>query len=213
MDMLFISPTLRARLAFVCNYSHIAGPGRLSFVLHKLADLWVALSLLGVNAILSFLQEQRASAAVAALRRRMRVTARVRRDGAWQAIVARELVRGDLVRIRSGDFVPADLRLCNREICGEQESHDCERYAKERCEPRHRQLRNVLGRKRAHVRMVIPKGAQDARRAEGNESDAQCAGRPVKAFAFCCGCARGGDQLQEQAETRDHKPQRHQSEP
>lgn len=34
-----------------------------SFILHKWTDLWVVLSLLAVNAVLSFLQEQRASAA------------------------------------------------------------------------------------------------------------------------------------------------------
>jgi H+-transporting ATPase len=64
----------------------------LSFILHNWADLWVALSLLVVNAVLSFLQEQRASAAVSALRHRLQVTARVLRDGAWQAIPAPNLI-------------------------------------------------------------------------------------------------------------------------
>jgi H+-transporting ATPase len=88
----------------------------LSFVLHKAADLWVALSLLVVNAVLGFLQEQHASAAIEALRRRLQVTARVLRDGTWQAISARELVRGDVVRVRTGDFVPADLRILDGEL-------------------------------------------------------------------------------------------------
>ncbi|WP_292936583.1 plasma-membrane proton-efflux P-type ATPase [Noviherbaspirillum sp.] len=83
----------------------------LSFVLHKQADLLVAVLLLIVNAILSFLQEQRASAAVTALRRQLNVTARVLRDGTWQTAAARTLVIGDIVRIRAGDFVPADLQL------------------------------------------------------------------------------------------------------
>ena len=88
----------------------------LSLVLHKFADLWVALSLLVLNAALSFLQEQRASAAVAALRRRMHVTARVLRDGTWRPVAARELVVGDIARVRAGDFVPADLRLLEGEL-------------------------------------------------------------------------------------------------
>ncbi|HSQ82369.1 MAG TPA: plasma-membrane proton-efflux P-type ATPase [Casimicrobiaceae bacterium] len=83
----------------------------LSFILHKEADLAVALALLVVNAILSFLEEQKASAAVAALRRKLDVTARVLRDGAWNALPARMLVRGDVVRIRAGDFVPADVQV------------------------------------------------------------------------------------------------------
>jgi H+-transporting ATPase len=83
----------------------------LSIALNKRADFWIAVALLVVNAFLSFLQEQRASAALTALRSRLRVTARVLRDGAWQAIPARDLVRGDIVRVRSGDFVPADLQI------------------------------------------------------------------------------------------------------
>jgi H+-transporting ATPase len=85
----------------------------LSFVLHKHADLVVALGLLIVNAVLSFVQEQRASAAVAALRQELRVSARVLRDGTWSTIPARELVVGDMVRVRAGDFVPADLELAD----------------------------------------------------------------------------------------------------
>jgi H+-transporting ATPase len=88
----------------------------LSFFLHKYADFAVALGLLLVNAVLSFLQEQRASAAVAALRRRLQVTARALRDGAWQPLPARELVAGDIVRVRAGDFVPADGQVLDGEL-------------------------------------------------------------------------------------------------
>ena len=83
----------------------------LSFALGKRADFWIAVALLVVNAVLSFVQEQRASAAVTALRSRLRVTARVLRDGSWQGASARDLVRGDIVRLRSGDFVPADVQV------------------------------------------------------------------------------------------------------
>jgi H+-transporting ATPase len=83
----------------------------LSFFLHKHADVWVAVSLLVANAILGFFQEQRASAAVKALRSKLQVSARVLRDRSWQAVPARELVTGDVVRVRTGDFVPADVQL------------------------------------------------------------------------------------------------------
>lgn len=85
--------------------------GGLSFLLHKRADFWIAFALLVVNAVLGFVQEERASAAVSALRRRLEVTARVLRDGMWKGIPARELVTGDVVRVRGGDFVPADVRV------------------------------------------------------------------------------------------------------
>jgi H+-transporting ATPase len=83
----------------------------LSIFLHKYADVWVALSLLVGNAVLSFFQEQRASTAVTLLRSKLQITARVLRERAWLALPARELVAGDVVRVRSGDFVPADIQL------------------------------------------------------------------------------------------------------
>ncbi len=88
----------------------------LSFLLHKYSDFGVAFALLIVNAILSFLQEQHASTAVAVLRRQLKVTSRVLRDGSWQPLPARELVPGDVVRLRTGDFVPADLQILDGEV-------------------------------------------------------------------------------------------------
>jgi H+-transporting ATPase len=83
----------------------------LSFILHKRADLWVALSLLVVNAVLSFVQEQHASRAVTALRAQLQVIGRALRDGLWQTLPARALVPGDVIRVRAGDFVPADVQI------------------------------------------------------------------------------------------------------
>ncbi|MDX9821230.1 MAG: plasma-membrane proton-efflux P-type ATPase [Syntrophales bacterium] len=83
----------------------------LSAVLRKYSDLAVVGALLVVNAVLSFVQEQRAAGAVETLRRRLQVNARVLRDAKWQAIPARELVPGDIVRLRPGDIVPADVKL------------------------------------------------------------------------------------------------------
>jgi H+-transporting ATPase len=83
----------------------------LSVVLGKYADLVVVSALLIVNAILSFMQERRAAGVVEALRRRLQVSARVRRDASWQVIPARELVPGDIIRVRSGDIIPADVKL------------------------------------------------------------------------------------------------------
>jgi plasma-membrane proton-efflux P-type ATPase len=88
----------------------------MSVILQKWSDLSVALALLVVNAILSFLQEHRAAAAVAALRRRLQVSARVLRDRVWEPIPAQGLVPGDVVRVRSGDFVPADAQIIEGEL-------------------------------------------------------------------------------------------------
>jgi len=83
----------------------------LSAVLKNYSDLAVVGALLVVNAVLSFMQEHRADGVVEALRRRLQVSARVQRDSSWQVIPARELVPGDIVRLRSGDIIPADMKL------------------------------------------------------------------------------------------------------
>ena len=83
----------------------------LSAVLGNYSDLVVVSTLLVINAVLSFMQEHRAAGVVEALRRRLQVNARVLRDSSWKVIVARELVPGDILRLRSGDIIPADVKL------------------------------------------------------------------------------------------------------
>ena len=83
----------------------------LSAILRNYADLVIVSALLVINAVLSFTQEHRAAGVVETLRRRLQVSARVRRDSTWQVIPARELVPGDIVRVRPGDIIPADVKL------------------------------------------------------------------------------------------------------
>ena len=83
----------------------------LSAVLGNYSDLAVVGVLLVVNAVLGFMQEHRAEGVVEALRKQLQVSARVHRDSSWQVIPARELVPGDIVRVRSGDVIPADVKL------------------------------------------------------------------------------------------------------
>jgi plasma-membrane proton-efflux P-type ATPase len=83
----------------------------LSAALGKYSDLVVVGALLVINAVLGFMQERRAAGVVAALRKRLQVNARVLRDSSWQVIPARDLVPGDIVRVRPGDIIPADVKL------------------------------------------------------------------------------------------------------
>jgi plasma-membrane proton-efflux P-type ATPase len=83
----------------------------LSAVLRKYPDLAVVSTLLVVNAMVSFMQERRAAGVVETLRRRLQVSARVLREARWQVVPARELVPGDIVRVRPGDIIPADVKL------------------------------------------------------------------------------------------------------
>jgi magnesium-transporting ATPase (P-type) len=83
----------------------------LSAVLGKHPDLAVAGALLVVNAVLGYVQERRAAGVVEALRKRLQVNARVLRETTWQVLPSRELVPEDIVRLRPGDIVPADVKL------------------------------------------------------------------------------------------------------
>ena len=72
------------------------------------------------NALLGFSQETRAQRALALLHQRLAIQARVRRDGRWQVLPAAELVPEDVVHLRMGDVVPADLRLTDGHLLVDQ---------------------------------------------------------------------------------------------
>jgi H+-transporting ATPase len=84
-------------------------------VLSAIVQHWVDLSIIAVllvfNAAVGFWQEYQAANAVAALKKQLALRARVKRDGKWKEIDARALVPGDLVRLRLGDIIPADVKL------------------------------------------------------------------------------------------------------
>jgi H+-transporting ATPase len=83
----------------------------LSAVVRHWPDFGIILALLVVNAIVGFWEEYQAGNTIAALKKKLATLARVKRDGAWTTIPARELVAGDVIRVRMGDIVPADARL------------------------------------------------------------------------------------------------------
>jgi len=90
--------------------------------LGKHLEFYLILGLLFFNAILGFFQEDRANAALQLLKQRLQIKARVKRDGEWQVVPAREVVPGDVIRLRSGDFVPADARLAEGSLEVDQSS-------------------------------------------------------------------------------------------
>ncbi|MGB5011583.1 MAG: plasma-membrane proton-efflux P-type ATPase, partial [Candidatus Dechloromonas phosphoritropha] len=74
-------------------------------------DFAIIGSLLLFNAALEFWQDRKASSALAALKAGLAPEATVLRDGKWSTVQASTLVPGDIVKIRLGAIVPADLRL------------------------------------------------------------------------------------------------------
>ncbi|MCL5433932.1 MAG: plasma-membrane proton-efflux P-type ATPase [Candidatus Marsarchaeota archaeon] len=87
----------------------------LSYLLNHMRDFYIVIALLIFNAIVSFIEEYKADKSIDALKQRLSQHARVIRDKVWQMIPARELVPGDIIRIRMGDIVPADAKIINSE--------------------------------------------------------------------------------------------------
>ena len=83
----------------------------LSAVARHWPDFGIILVLLLANAVVGFWEEHQAGNAIAALKATLAIKARVKRDGKWVNPAARELVPGDVIRVRLGDIVPADARL------------------------------------------------------------------------------------------------------
>ncbi len=83
----------------------------LSGVVQHWPDFFIILILLVANALVGFWEERQAGNAIAALKAKLAIKARVKRDGRWVNPAARDLVPGDVIRIRLGDIVPADARL------------------------------------------------------------------------------------------------------
>jgi H+-transporting ATPase len=83
----------------------------LSALVRKWDDFIIIAVMLLVNAGLDFFQEHRALNALKALKQRMTAEIIVMRDGHFKTIPARELVPGDIVKLRIGNIVPADVQL------------------------------------------------------------------------------------------------------
>jgi len=104
----------------------------LEWVLGKNVEAITIAALLLLNAIMGFLQEERANAAIELLKQELRINARVKRDGKWSLLPAKELVPGDILRLRAGDIVPADARVVEGAIDVDQSALTGESLAVER---------------------------------------------------------------------------------
>ena len=107
-----------------------------TIVLGEFIQAAVIVVLLFFNAGMSIWREGKARAAMAALKQRLTIQSRVKREGKWLSIPARELVPGDLLRIRVGDLLPADIKIVEGSLGLDQsmltgESGVVDRYAGE----------------------------------------------------------------------------------
>ncbi len=84
----------------------IEGAVILSALVGHWADFGIILVLLIMNAVVGFWEEYQAAGAIAALKARLALRARVKRGGVWTTVPARELVPGDLIRVRRATSCP-----------------------------------------------------------------------------------------------------------
>ena len=88
----------------------------LQLSLGKKNEAIVTMCLLIFNAVVGFIQEKRAQSALSLLRKKLQIKARVLRDQTWVLIDAQEIVSDDLIRVRMGDFISADIKLVEGNI-------------------------------------------------------------------------------------------------
>ena len=92
----------------------------LSFLLQKYIDVYLIGGLMLFNAIIGFIQESKAAKTVKALKQSLQVLVRVLRNTKWQQVLASQLVPGDIIRVRTGDFMTADAKIIDGEAGADQ---------------------------------------------------------------------------------------------
>lgn len=92
----------------------------LQLLLGKVAEAIIIALLILFNAVFSTIQAKRSSDALALLRQQLKLTARVHRDGAWTVLPSDQLVPGDIIHIRMGDLLPADVKLFDGDLLIDQ---------------------------------------------------------------------------------------------
>ena len=94
----------------------------LSAAVQHWEDFAIIMIMLLINAAVGFWEEFKADNAIAALKKTLALKARVLRDGTWRSIAAREVVPGDIVLVRLGNIIPADVTLVEGEYLSVDQS-------------------------------------------------------------------------------------------
>lgn len=91
-----------------------------SFLLHNYVNVYLIGGLMLFNAIIGFIQELKAARTIKALQKSLQVFVRVLRNATWIQVSGNQLVPGDIIRIRTGDFITADAKLINGNVSADQ---------------------------------------------------------------------------------------------
>ncbi|WXG43587.1 MAG: plasma-membrane proton-efflux P-type ATPase [Promethearchaeati archaeon SRVP18_Atabeyarchaeia-1] len=93
-----------------------------SFLLNQVFTLYLVVGLLVLNAAIGSSEESRSGKAVELLRKKLYVNSRILRDGEWALKPSREIVPGDIILVRIGDIIPADVKLVEGRILVDESS-------------------------------------------------------------------------------------------
>lgn len=123
-------PEVRGRgpvLRFLMHFHNVLiyvllGAAVVTATLQHWVDTGVILAVVMANAVIGFVQEGKAEAAMAAIRQMLALRAAVLRDGQRLTVDGAEIVPGDIVLLEAGDKVPADLRVLEARGLAAQEA-------------------------------------------------------------------------------------------
>jgi H+-transporting ATPase len=92
----------------------------LSVVLKHYLEAGIIFALLTINTVIGQIQSRGSQKALAALKKRLAINARVLRDGNWSTKESREIVPGDIISVGLGDIVPADAKIISGDLSIDQ---------------------------------------------------------------------------------------------
>jgi len=92
----------------------------LTIVLQHYVESVIIFVLLTINAVIGYFQSQNSQKAVEILKRKLKIYAKVLRDGKWVLLEAKEIVPGDVITIKLGDLVPADVVIISGEVSADE---------------------------------------------------------------------------------------------
>lgn len=92
----------------------------LTIVLHHYVESVIIFVLLTINAVIGYFQSKNSRKAVEILKKKLKINARVLRDGKWVIQDAKNIVPGDVITIKLGDLVPADVVIISGEVSADE---------------------------------------------------------------------------------------------
>ena len=92
----------------------------LTIVLQHYVESAIIFVLLSVNAVIGYFQSRNSQKAVEILKRKLKINTRVLRDGKWVLQEAKEIVPGDIITIKLGDLVPADVVIITGDVSADE---------------------------------------------------------------------------------------------